>query len=71
MFKVIDDSGNNLCSSCPTDPGLFGSGRCWIEGTTKEQISMLLMAKSQAKKITGRVTGFSSKCLVYQMTVED
>jgi len=60
-----------MCSSCPTDPGLMGTGRCWIDGANKEQVSMLLLAKAQKLRIMGRVYAFASNCGVYEMRVED
>jgi hypothetical protein len=50
MFKVVNDSGVNLCQSCPTDPGSMNRQHCWIKSDETAQISMLLSAQARDKK---------------------
>lgn len=71
MFKVVNDSGNNFCQSCPTDPGKMGSQKCWVKGDESAQISLILSAQARDKKISGRVFDFDTNCNLYQMTVAD
>ena len=70
MFKVIKDDGTNFCSSCPTDPGKFGSGRCWLPDADKTKITMLMTAYTLGKNVRPRMSGASS-CDVYEMRIVD
>ncbi len=69
-FKIVGEDGTNYCSSCPTDPGLQGREKCWIEETKNAQLSMILSAQARGKMIRGRISD-QANCNVYEMTVQD
>lgn len=70
-FQVVGDDGSNYCSACPTDPSAMGAQRCWIAESQKTEVSMILLASAQNKKISGRVVAFASDCGVYQLSIQD
>lgn len=68
----ITKNGANSCQPCPGDPGLAtGANYCWISETKTAQIAMLLMARAQGLEVRGRVTGITTDCAIYQMTIQD
>lgn len=71
MFQLKSGSTNH-CAPCPADPAQFNSGAyCWIAQTQRTQLAILLSAKATGLTVSGRVTGISSDCTLYQMTVAD
>ncbi len=71
MFTIVGADNVNYCSSCPADPGVQGTQKCWIEETKSAQLSMLLAAQARDKMVRGRVISLTQNCNVYEMTVQD
>lgn len=67
----LNNNGTNSCAPCPTDPSGFGSKKCWVSEDKKVQVSMILAAHAQGKKLEGRVNGLTTNCEIYQMTIID
>jgi len=71
MFQLISGTTNS-CAPCPGDPGAYAPGSfCWIPTSNAAQMSVLLVAKAEGLAVSGRVTGITTDCTVYQMTVAD
>ena len=70
-FLVVDSNNQNLCAPCPLDPGAMRTEACWIPEANEAQVGMLLVAYSSGQMIRGRVSGLTTDCNVYQMTVID
>jgi len=71
MFTLVGADNVNYCSSCPVDPAVQGTQKCWIQETKSAQLSMLLAAQARDKMVRGRVISLVQNCNLYEMVIQD